>query len=373
MGAVTIPMPRPRVAIVDGHKKEEFFAPLRAVWDADWLNCVPPMLLAGETDGAELILVNDESWPDVAAALPELERRGIPSLHLPDGIVEWRNQWERPGHGPLFQPVLSTRIACLGPAQARLFSQWGNAPRCIVTGAPRFDQFRDLPKRTTPHHGPLRLLVATARTPAHSNRELTALLQLLKVVQEWAATQPDIQISWRLTANLDQQLRVQSNPGTLMNQLAGADAVWTSPSTLQLEAMLAGLPVALLDPFACPLYVPAAWYIRSAHDCPFVLDSMRRADPARWQYQRETLADQVAFDEPAAPKVARAGQDLIDAARTGAGFFEGSPPHLLPLTDAEHQRLLAEIQALRRVAGRTVGQTLYRLLTDLDRRLSRNP
>jgi hypothetical protein len=367
-------MPPARVAIVDGHKKEEFFAPLRAVWDADWVDCIPAMLLAGQTQGAELVLVNDESWADVAAALPELERRGIPSLHLPDGIVEWRNQWERADRAPLFRPVLSTRIACLGPAQARLLARWGNASRCIVTGSPRFDEYLGTPRRTPPDHGKFRLLVATARTPAFSDRDRVALLDLLRVVREWAEPQPQLAIAWRLTGALAKELGVREVSEPLRHQLANCDAVWTSPSTLQLEAMLAGLPVALLDPFARPLYVPAAWYVRTAKDCGEVLESMRRREPSRWAYQEETLADQVDLQGPAAPKVARAGQALIEAARAHSSFFETPEPENQPspvAVNIELERLVAENLALRRVANRGVGQTLYRLFTGLEQRFSR--
>jgi len=162
--------------------------------------------------------------------------------------------------------------------------------------------------------------------------------------------------------------------GSLQEQLGRCDAVWTSPSTLQLEAMLAGLPVALLDPFARPLYAPAAWYVRELSDCGEVRDSMRRRDAARWSYQEETLADQVDLPGPAAPKIARAGQELIEAARSGSGFFQAPASGRGPeagSVDGELERLRAENGALRRVANRGVGQTLYRLLTDLDRRYSR--
>lgn len=367
-------MRRPRIWIVDGHKKESFFAPLRAVWDADWLDCVPAMLLSGATQGAELVLVNDESWPDVAAALPELERRGIPSLHLPDGILEWRNQWQRPDRGPLFHPVLSTRIACLGPAQARTLALWGNADRCIVTGSPRFDSYLDLPRRPPSHDGTFRLLIATARTPAFCERDREALLNLLRWVRQWADTQPQVVVCWRLTAGLEAELGVANADGSLHEQLRQCDAVWTSPSTLQLEAMLARRPVALLDPFACPLYVPAAWYVRTRSDCDAVYKSMRRGDPARWAYQEATLADQVQRDEPAAPRVARVGQELIEAARLGSGFFakpEAQVPPVPEVAGTELERLRAENRALRQVANRTVSQTFYRALTELQRRVAK--
>jgi hypothetical protein len=101
---------------------------------------------------------------------------------------------------------------------------------------------------------------------------------------------------------------------------------------------------------------------------------MRRGDAARWAYQEETLADQVDMEGPAAPKVARAGQSLIEAARAGLSLHAPvrEPWNLVPdAASADLNRLRAENQALRRVANRTAGQTLYRLLTELERRVSK--
>ncbi len=110
---------RPRVAIVDWHEKCAFYQPLTNAYAADWVDVAPPAL-AHDPPKVDLVLVNDETWPYCAAGLREANRRGIPSLHLPDGICEWRNTWENPRPVPFLQPVLATRIACLGPAQARL-------------------------------------------------------------------------------------------------------------------------------------------------------------------------------------------------------------------------------------------------------------
>jgi hypothetical protein len=79
------------------------------------------------------------------------------------------------------------------------------------------------------------------------------------------------------------------------------------------------------------------------------------------------------LEGPAAPKVARAGQALIEAARAGSGFFELPAVDVLlrPKAAGELERLMAENQALRRVANRGVGQTLYRLFTGLEQRFSR--
>ena len=78
---------RPHVLVVDGHRKRDFYANLVSAVDAEWRSIAPPEVLAGVPPNTDLVITDDESWPWVGAALPELRRHGVPSLHLIDGIL----------------------------------------------------------------------------------------------------------------------------------------------------------------------------------------------------------------------------------------------------------------------------------------------
>src|SRR5207253_1483249 len=87
------------------------------------------------------------------------------------------------------------------------------------------------------------------------------------------------ELVWRLTGELDAEIGVVSNIGDLGGKelaevLRQVDAVISTPSTSMLEAMLLGLPVALLDYTNVPHYVPAAWRITAARHIPEVLSEL---------------------------------------------------------------------------------------------------
>jgi hypothetical protein len=87
--------PPPRVLLVDGRAKEAYYPKLLSPLEAEWSSITPPALLRGPRGPIDLVLIDGETWPFTAAAIPELRRRGIPTLYLLDGILEWRYVWEQ--------------------------------------------------------------------------------------------------------------------------------------------------------------------------------------------------------------------------------------------------------------------------------------
>ena len=88
--------------------------------------------------------------PDVSI-IRHAVKNNIPVLIIADGILEYKNTWERPDTTPgsIFQPVLGHKIACIGRAQARVLESWGNLGKCEVVGLPRLDQL--VQKKLSPH------------------------------------------------------------------------------------------------------------------------------------------------------------------------------------------------------------------------------
>ena len=390
---------------VDGHRKHGFFGPLIRRLEADTgAECraiSPPALLRNDLVG-DLVVVNDESWPYCGAALPALHRRGIPSLHLADGILEWNNTWDNPARTPesvgmpLLQPVLASKIACLGRAQARILASWGNADRCEITGAPRFDSIPRRPAGSASRRAPFRVLIATARTPAFTQTQRERVLRSVLDLKQWFTHAGTGAIPvWRLAPDIEMAVNVPNTYGTigLLEQLETVDAVITTPSSLQLEAMMAGLPVALLDYQNRPHYVPAAWSITAPEHIDTVVSQLHRPPPERLQYQEYLLHDNVECQSPATPRVIRLMQDLVAAGRDSRA--KARPLRLaqrmVPESAEGHQRpsgpqrsqlhpghpvfaqddlsvLQAELAHLRRVVQMSPLQAGYRLLCELETR-----
>jgi hypothetical protein len=244
----------------------------------------------------------------------EMMRRGIATLLVMDGIQEWRNTWSRlelVDKRPLNQPALVHKIACLGRIDAHLYESWGNIGKCEVVGAPRLDDLvieHQRPKDSRENHTPYRLLVMTARNPGFTPEERETTLRSLADLKAVLDRRNDIQVVWRISKGLHLKLGVEntftSATGTELHELLPQmDGVITTPSTAQLEGMLAGLPVALLNYHLVPVYTPAAWEIKcSAHIDP-VLADLIKPPLERLIYQDYCLHESLNCTSPAAPRL----------------------------------------------------------------------
>lgn len=351
---------RRRIGIVDWHEKRGFYEPLTRTYAADWVDIAPPTLAHNPPD-VDLVLVNDETWPYCAAGLAEATRRGIPSLHLPDGICEWRNTWENPRPVPFMRPILASRVACLGAAQARLIESWGNQGKCEVTGSPRFDVLLGRQPRRRESGTRASILVVTARQPAFNEAQRACVLASLRDLREVFEQRRDWQPVWRLTAGLDAELGVADTMGKpLYEQLAEVDAVISTPSNVILESMAHGLPVAMLDYTNSPAYVNAAWSITAGAHIGAVLDGLAAPAANRMDWQRTLLRDQLACETAATPRVIA----LMERMMAG----REAPAAALAEENGRYAELSAEIAHLRQALALRPSQILYRTLCEVKRR-----
>ena len=211
-----------------------------------------------------LVVAVDTYHEPRVSLLRKAVEQDIPTLILADGILEYRNTWEHPQlvPGAIFQPVLGHKIACLGRSQARILESWGNLGKCEIVGAPRFDNYAGLKRRQRHSGEPFRVLVMTALTPYFTDEQHEHVRQSLLDLKNFFAgtrTIDDVKIEpiWRVTKGLDVEIGVDPaitdlTGRQLADVLQSVDAVITTPSTSMLEAMLLGLPVAVLDYCNCP-------------------------------------------------------------------------------------------------------------------------
>ncbi len=277
---------------------------------------------------------------------------GVPTLILADGILEYRNTWEHPQlpPGAIFQPVLGHKIACLGRAQARHLESWGNAGKCEVTGSPRFDRFYGFKRRQRRSDEPCRILVMTALTPWFNEKQHRQVRSALMHLKQFFADQQaiggfGIQPVWRLTKGLNQELGVSAAANDLTGRelaevLQTVDAVVTTPSTAMLEAMMLGLPVAILDYTNSPLYVAPAWHITARDHIPEVLRELSNPSAAKMLFQETTLHDCLECSTPATPRLIRVLLGMMECGRRAeeTGNPLSFPARLLEEDLAPHPR-----------------------------------
>ncbi|GAA4440520.1 glycosyltransferase family 4 protein [Bremerella cremea] len=270
------------------------------------------------------------------------EENNVPVLILADGILEYRNTWHRPDSTPgcIFQPVIGHKIACLGRSQARFLESWNNQGKCEIVGAPRFD--RIIPKSTSPNtrSKTCKVLVMTAKVPSFDYHQRQNVRQSLRDLEAFFNVNPDFEPIWRLTDNLDCELGIKNTEFTfgtmgLSEQLQQVDAVVTTPSTAMLEAMMYGLPVALLDYNNVPYYVPAAWNISAQSHIDATMKELRNPPETRMLFQDYQLHDGLECRSPAKPRMLKLAIEMIRYGQNqrAAGQPIDLPPAILSSDD----------------------------------------
>ena len=271
---------------------------------------------------ALVVAVDTYHEPRISLIRKAVEQN-IPTLILADGILEYRNTWEHPQILPasIFQPVLGHKIACLGHSQARVIKSWGNTGKCEVVGSPKFDGYAGLKRRQRQPDEPFRVLVMTALTPYFTPAQHELVRQsLLDMKRFFDGTEVidsvRIEPIWRITKGLDAEIGVECFTSDLTGRelaefLQNVDAVITTPSTAMLEAMLLGLPVAVLDYCNCPHYVQASWRITAPEHITSTVAELLDPPAPKMLFQESSLHDSLECATPARPRLLALASGMI--------------------------------------------------------------
>ncbi len=297
-----------------------------------WLSRCPfpvtvlnPSSPGAEVPGDALLLVTHDTYTEPGRSLiRRAVEKGVPTLILADGVLDYRNTWEHPQiePGAIFQPVLGHKIATIGRSQSRWVETWGNAGKCETVGLPRLDRHTALQRRVRNPQQPFRILINTAITPWFTethHRQVMASLRDLKTFFEQNPVLNGVTLEpiWRLTKGLDAEIGVSSQVSDLSghemaNVLQQVDAVITTPSTVILEAMLFGLPVAVLDYCNTPHYVPTAWRITAPTHIADTVNELLDPPEPKLLFQETCLHDSLECDTPATPRLLRLMTEMVD-------------------------------------------------------------
>ncbi|MBL8890702.1 MAG: hypothetical protein JNL67_12055 [Planctomycetaceae bacterium] len=323
---------RPVVGILWREARE---SPLYAPWIDQVANHVEVRVIADyeveqpiSSEVDLLVTHNHYRWDELAILRRTMIERDRGVLVLADGIAEYRNSWQNPTipAGSLMQPAMAHKIATIGRAQSRLWESWGNVGRCETVGLPRLDaQTRRFGWWDEADHvaGSTRsaslgsnstLLICSARTPAFSESQWEAVLAQFSGLHQFLLQNPPqvetrrVTIRWRVAERIREHLRLEPaecSIGELATEIEQANAVITTPSTLQLEASLAHRPTAVLNFSNLPLYVPAAWQISAISQVASVLDELFNPSAERLQYQQQNLREQLYCHASAGERMVR--------------------------------------------------------------------
>lgn len=223
---------------------------------------LPEPVVPAIKPGTRVVVVADLRSPRTLAVLRAAHRANRPgrrrrervhTILLQDGIVEWRNLFVNPQNADGFlRPAPVHEIATCGENDAAALRALGN--KAVATGLPRIESVRSLPRLAESDA----VLVATANTPWFSDDEREAVIASLARVKKECR---DRHVLWRISPVAAAELGVQVHRGSALDALRSARVVVTTPSTLAIEAMLAGRPTVLLHPFSGPNWLRTGWVI----------------------------------------------------------------------------------------------------------------
>jgi len=267
----------------------------------------------------KLILTYDQYYYWSSSFLLNIKDAKIPILILIDGILEYRNTFERRhlhADGSFFIPVLGHKMACLGRSQARLIESFGNFGKCEVVGHPRFDKFDSCSRAR--EDGRFVIAVVTAKMPFFNDIQKLKVQKSLIDLRDFFESRKTIdgrnlQVLWRLTQKLDKKIGVKNSEISDFREfLCGVDALIVTPSTCALEGMLLKIPVAVLDYNNCPDFVQSSWKISSQDHIEDVVSELINPPKPKLLWQDICLHDSLECTTPAMPRLSRLIKSMID-------------------------------------------------------------
>ncbi len=289
------------------------------------IECLDPEIAATELSPGDLAIFYSEHFERFRRCCTTLKQRGVATLYLVDGILEWRNAWENRVDEPAcpwtMRPVLSHKVACIGNSQARVLAAWGNRSKIEVTGIPRLDKLKSK-TASPPVAGEFRLLVCTAKFPGFTPRQTEITLRSIRELQKFLESKKTIcgrtvNVVWRLAPQIAEQIDVPNSLGDLegneiAHQIQNVDAVITTASTVMLEAMLLKRPVGLLDYHNTPHYVPAVWNVSAGCQFESVVGELANPSAAKMDWQHQLLGDALQVSQPASDRCVQLIEAMLE-------------------------------------------------------------
>jgi hypothetical protein len=254
----------------------------------------------------DIVLTVSDWRAEIARVLLDAKTLNIPSLLFQDGTLDWiiQNEGELYGGtgGPThFHPILTDKMAVIGHQSARIISSWNDVSKVEVVGFPILQNeineakiSRTNVKQTTDK--PLNVLITSTRQGWFCERQKIAFIEALQDLKTYFEQHKNISVNWRLSRNLAEIIGVENEMKVkesveLVPLIKEADLIISAQSTVVVEAMIQGKPVAIIDYLNAPQYYGTAWIINAKNQIASTIESMIKAEPNRMLYQEYQLQD----------------------------------------------------------------------------------
>jgi hypothetical protein len=254
----------------------------------------------------DIVLTVSDWRAEIARVLLDAKVLNIPSLLFQDGTIDWiiQNEGElyAGNGGPThFHPILTDKIAVIGHQSARVIASWNDASKVEVVGFPILQQEIDdatkyRQNKKSKNKEKCNVLITSTRQGWFCERQKVAFVEALKDLKIYFEGQSNIHVNWRLSRNLAEIIGVENEMKVkesveLVPLIKEADLIISAQSTVVVEAMLHGKPVAIIDYLNVPQYYGTAWIINTKTEIASTVESMMKAEPNRMLYQEHQLND----------------------------------------------------------------------------------
>ena len=320
-----------RLATPEGPSRHHHYIALADQPGIEWAGVVAPPWEESLPSKIDALIISCDQHPPTRLAIHAAKQRGIPVFHILDGVIDWRTTFENPkfdlNHGgvPLFQPLLADYVISMGHLQKRQFQWLGNS-QVHALGFLRFDNIPRKPCRFGPVHGNAQILVATANTPWVTSAQKHRVVEEFRGLKAVLRSHGEAIFKFRISQELADEVGISPDrAGDSQSALQDASALITTPSTLAIEGMLAGVPTLVFDPFGFPALTPSAWTATSHSSVSNALESLICPTEQQALYQDFLLEQMVS---PEVKSAARITSLIVSAVNHSQplGIVDQGPP-----------------------------------------------
>jgi hypothetical protein len=299
-----------RLATPEGPSRHHHYIALAEQPGIEWVGFIVPPWEESLDGKVDALIISCDQHSATRLAIHAAKQRGIPVFHILDGVIDWRTTFENPkfdlDHGgvPLFQPLLADHVFALGQMQKRQFEWMGNS-QVHALGFPRFDNIQRKPCRFGPVHARAQILVATANTPWVTAAQKQRVVEEFRGLKAVLRSPGEATFKFRISQELADEVGISPDrTGDSQSVLQDSSAIITTPSTLAIEGMLAGVPTLIFDPFGFPALTPSAWTATSYSSVSNALESLICPTEQQAIYQNFLLEQMVSSEGKSAERIA---------------------------------------------------------------------
>jgi hypothetical protein len=294
-GKILVVMPRQKFVGLVGGIPAWFKGVIEFVSKKEYLQA------AALVSQASLVITHSYLSPRANYFILQARTRGIPTLLLVDGPLEWSNSYLNPSlrktnayfRGYMMEPLIHDAILAVSAAQAGYLA-FRNPDRGITFMTYNNKRLSSV-KSTASSAGRWQFLITTAKTPYFDDTEKNNLVHLLTQLTA-ALEQGGYSYVFRIFDNaLQEALSPKENllEGSFEEVLQQVECVIGTPSSVLLQSMASDKPVGTLIYRDSPLFYQSGWLVGGLCSLDATLASMLCREDTRMDFQTYCLEQNI--------------------------------------------------------------------------------